>query len=191
MKSALPVLAVLGALSSAALAAPNDGIVGTYARVEVGRGTLGLSGTASWPGSSDHDQAAKLFAGYRFEQGLGIELGYAALGSFSQHRRVGNASVIQTGKGRSVFGAAPAACPWARSLPCMAAWACRRARVSGTNQLPQAESPIGSKTSVLFGLGFEYRPRPNIALTLNYDNYGQLSNQVKASALLFGLHFTL
>ena len=43
----------------------------------------------------------------------------------------------------------------------------------------------------MFGLGADYRPRSNIALTPNYDNYGKLSNKVKASAVLFGLHFTI
>ena len=63
--------------------------------------------------------------------------------------------------------------------------------VSGTNLLPDANNLMGSKNSVLLGLGAEYRPRPNIALTVNYDSYGKLSNNVKANALLFGLHFTL
>ena len=64
-------------------------------------------------------------------------------------------------------------------------------RVFGADRLPQADPLSGSTVSPLIGLGAEYRPRSNIALTLNYDNYGKLSGQVKASALLFGLHFTL
>ena len=64
-------------------------------------------------------------------------------------------------------------------------------KVSGTNVLPASDNSIGSKTSVLFGLGAEYRPKPNVALTVNYDSYGKLSNNVKASGLVFGLHFTL
>lgn len=63
-------------------------------------------------------------------------------------------------------------------------------RVTGTDVLPEADQVTGAKTSALIGLGAEYRPRSNIALTLNYDHYGKLSNTVDASALLFGLHFT-
>ena len=64
-------------------------------------------------------------------------------------------------------------------------------KVSGTNLLPQGDNLTGAKTSAMFGLGVEYRPRSNVALTLNHDNYGKLSNKVKASAVLFGLHFTI
>jgi opacity protein-like surface antigen len=52
--------------------------------------------------------------------------------------------------------------------------------VSGTNVLPAGNSLIGTKTSVLFGLGVEVRPTSNVALTLNYDDYGHLSKSVKA-----------
>lgn len=191
MKSSILALAVLGALSAPAHATPNDGIVGAYARVEVGASNFGVSSATPRSGSDDHGQAVKAFGGYRFDAGLGVELGYAALGSFSELITIGGTSSQQKLKGRSVLAAATGRWPVGESFAWHGRLGLSSGRVFGTDRLPQAEQRIGGKTSPWIGLGVEYRPRSNLALTLNYDDYGKLSNKVKASALLFGLHFTL
>jgi OOP family OmpA-OmpF porin len=191
MKSSILALAILGVLSSQAQAAPNDGIVGAYARVEVGASSFGLSSTSLQSRSADHGQAAKIFGGYRFDAGPGIEVGYAALGSFGEVVAAGGTSGQQDLKGRSVFAAATGRWPMGESFALHGRLGLSSGRVFGTDRLPQADQRIGGKTSALIGLGAEYRPRSNIALTLSYDNYGKLSNEVRASTLLFGLHFTL
>ena len=184
-------LTILSTVTFAAQAAPNDGIVGAYARVEVGRSNLVLSSSLPEVAASEHDQAVKLFGGYRFNENLGIEIGYAALGSFSKNAIVGGASVKQDGTARSVFAVATGRMPVGESFALHGRQGPSFGKVSGTNLLPEGDNLMGSKTSVLLGLGAEYRPKPNIALTVNYDSYGKLSNNVKASALVFGLHFTL
>lgn len=191
MKSSLLALAAFCALSPAAQAAPNDGIAGAYARVEVGRSSFGLTDTAPRSASDDHGDAAKVFGGYRFDSGLGFELGYAALGRFSETFTVGGSSVQQTLKGRSVFAAATGRWPLGESYALQGRLGLSSGWVTGSDQPPQVEALTGRKTSALIGFGAEYRPRPNIALTLGYDHYGRLSNKVRASALMFGLHFTL
>lgn len=191
MKTSILALAILGVLTSQARAAPNDGIAGAYARVEVGASHFGVAGTTLRSGTDDHSQAAKVFGGYRFDSGLGIEVGYAALGSFSELVLVGGDSVQQNLKGRSMFVAATGRWPVGESFALHGRLGLSSGRVFGTDRLPQTDQRTGGKTSALIGLGAEYRPRSNIALTLNYDNYGKLSNEVRASALLFGLHFTL
>jgi OmpA-OmpF porin, OOP family len=190
MKTSILALAILGALSSAVQAAPNDGIVGAYARVEVGHSSFGLSGPSTRLEKDDHGQAAKIFGGYRFDNGLGFEAGYAALGRFSETIAVGSSSVQQEAKARSVFAAATGRLPVGDGFALHGRLGLSAGRVTGTDVLPEADRLTGAKTSALIGLGAEYRPRSNIALTLNYDNYGKLSDTVSASALLFGLHFT-
>ena len=191
MKSTLLILSLLGTWSLAAQAAPNDGIVGAYARVEVGRSQFALSGTRQPSSTDDSGQAIKVFGGYRFDEHVGVEAGYAALGSFSETVNVGGANVTQEGKARSLFGAATGRLPLGESFAVHGRLGLSAGKVSGTNGLPAGDTLMGSKTSVLFGLGAEYRPRPNVALTVNLDRYGKLSNKVKASALVFGFHFTL
>jgi OmpA-OmpF porin, OOP family len=118
-------------------------------------------------------------------------VGYAALGWFSEVVTVGGASGPQDLKGRSVFAAATGRWPVGESFALQGRLGLSSGQVFGTDRLPQADQRIGGKISPLIGLGAEYRPRSDIALTLSYDNYGKLSDEVRASALLFGLHFTL
>ncbi len=184
-------LAMLSTIAVSAHAAPNDGIVGAYARVEVGRSYFDLSGALPQAGSDNHGQAVILFGGYRLNENFGVEAGYAALGSFTKSVIVSGASVQQDGKARSVFGVATGRMPVSESLALQGRVGLSFGEVSGTNLLPDGDNLMGSKTSMLFGLGLEYRPKSNVALTINYNNYGQLSDNVKASALVFGLHFTL
>ncbi len=191
MKTSLFALAILSTATAAALAAPNDGIVGSYLRVEGGRSNFGVSTTGPRDGSNDHAQAAKLFGGYRFNENFGVELGYAALGSFSESVVVGGAVVRQDGKASSLFGAATGRLPLNESFALHGRLGLSSGKVRGTDLMPQGDTLTGGKTSMLFGLGVEYRPKSNIALTLNYDSYGKLSNKVKANALVFGFHFTL
>ncbi len=186
---------ILGTFASAAQAAPNDGIVGPYARVEVGRSNFALSSSLPRTGSDERGQAVKLFGGYRFNENVGVEAGYAALGSFSESVNVSvsgaGSSIKQDGKARSIFAVATGRLPLGESLALHSRLGVSSGKVSGTNLLPESDKLTGSKTSALFGLGAEYRPKPNVALTVNYDNYGRLSNNVKASALVLGVHFTL
>ncbi len=191
MKTSLFVLSLLSTLSLAAQATPNDGIVGAYARVEVGRSYLGLPGKLPQASTDEHGSAIKFFGGYRFDENLGVEAGYVALGSFSETIQVGGAGVTQTGKARSIFGAATYRLPLGESVALHGRLGLSSGKVSGTNVLPAGDKLMGSRTSVLVGFGAEYRPRPNLALTVNVDSYGKLSNNVNASALLFGVHFTL
>lgn len=191
MKSSIYALAILSTFSFAAQAAPNDGIVGPYARVEVGRSNFALSNTLPQVESDDHGKAVKFFGGYRLNEYFGIEAGYVALGSFSTTVIVGSASVKQDGRARSIFGAATGRLPLDESFALHGRLGLSAGKVSGTNLLPEANNLMRNKSSVLYGLGAEYRPMPNIALTINYDSYGKLSNNVKANALIFGLHFTL
>ena len=191
MKASILALALLCTLTLAARAAPNDGIVGAYARVEVGRSNFGLSSTLPQVASNEHGQAVKLFGGYPFNENLGVEVGYAALGSFTKSVMVAGASVKQDGTARSVFGVATGRMPVADSFALHGRLGLSFGKVSGTNLLSEGDNLMGSKTSVLFGVGAEYRLKPNVALTVNYDSYGKLSNSVTASALVFGLHFTL
>ena len=191
MKSSFFVLSLLSTFALAAQAAPNDGLSGAYARVEVGQSNFSLSSALPQTGSDERGQAVKVFGGYRFNENLGVEAGYAALGRFSESVTVGGASLKQDGKARSIFGAATGRLPLGESFALHGRLGLSSGKVSGTNVLPAGGNLMGSKTSVLLGVGAEYRPKPNVALTVNVDSYGKLSNKVKASALVFGLHVTL
>ena len=110
---------------------------------------------------------------------------------FSESATVGGASVRKDGKARSVFGGATGRLPVGESLAVHGRLGLPSGRVSGSNVLPAGDKLTGSKTAVLCAFGAACRPKPNVALTLDFDSHGKLSNKVKASAVAVGLHFTL
>ena len=63
-------------------------------------------------------------------------------------------------------------------------------KVSGDYSAPNRSTVFGSKYSLWVGVGAENRRKPNVAWTLNCDSFGKLSNNVQASGLVLGLHFT-
>jgi opacity protein-like surface antigen len=48
----------------------------------------------------------------------------------------------------------------------------------------------GHKASPLLGVGAEYKVNRNVALTLNLDGYGKVSENVKASAATLGMRYS-
>ncbi len=197
MKLSLISLALLCTLAPAAQAAQastsDDNTaspgVGPYARVEIGRTHFSLSNALPQVGVEHRGSAAKFFGGYRFNENLGVEGGYAALGSFSQSVTLGGATVRQDGKARSLYAAATGRLPLGESFALHGRLGVSFGKVSGTSVLPAGNNLLGSTASGLLGVGAEYRPTRNVALTVNYDNYGHLSDKVQASSLVFGVHF--
>jgi OOP family OmpA-OmpF porin len=176
---------------SVAIAAPNDGITGAYVRVDIGRSDFRLSSATPRSNPDDQGQVIKLFGGYRFNENLGVELGVAALGSIGATVEVAGQGVDARAKGRAVFGVATGRLPLGESFALHGRLGLSAGKVSGSDGLPPSDSPLGSRTSAMAGLGVEYRPRPHVALTFGYDDYGRLSRNAKASAVLLGLHVTL
>lgn len=189
MNKSILVIALLSTLALSAEAAPNDGVLGPYARVEVGRTFYNLSSTLPQVSSDERGNALKFFGGYRFNENFGTEFGYAALGSFSESVKIGGATVKQDGKARSIFAVATGRLPLSDSFALHSRLGLSSGKVSGTNVLPTGDNLTGSTTSLMFGVGAEYKPVSNVALTVNYDDYGRLSKKVKADSLVFGLHF--
>ena len=189
MKQSILAIALLSTLALSAQAAPNDGVVGPYARVEVGRTNFSLSSKLPQVSNDETGNAAKFFGGYRFTENFGAEVGYSALGSFSETVKIGSGSVKQDGKARSVFAVATGRLPLSESFALHGRLGLSSGKVTGTNVLPEGDNLMGSKRSALIGVGAEYKPMPNVAMTVNYDSYGKLSNNVKADSVVLGVHF--
>ena len=186
MKTSMLIAALLCGTTLVAHAARRDEANGPYAGVEVGRTSYSLSSSLPVTDRDRRGDAIKLFGGYQFNEWFGVEGGYARLGSFSQSTTVGSATVKQDGSARSFFGAVTARTQLGESFSVHGRLGLSSGKVSGTNLLPAGEELTGSKRSVMFGVGAEYKLLPNVALTVDYDNFGKVSNKVKASTLGFG-----
>lgn len=180
------LLWLLFAWLPATQAAPNDGIVGSYVRAEFGSSSFGLPEASTTWASDDRGRAGKLFYGYRFDERWGVELGYGKLGSFRLGVSRNGIAGSSPARGRASNGFAVAT----GRLPLGNTWA-TLVRGGLSSGRVRGDGVAGSKTSPTLGIGVEYRPRPSLVMTLNYDNYGELADELKARSLVFGLHFTL
>ncbi|WP_164885182.1 outer membrane beta-barrel protein [Rubrivivax rivuli] len=187
----LPGLLALCAAIPAAVAAPNDGVVGAYARVDVGRSHFARMPSTVLQVADSQDLAVKFYLGYRFDERLGLEAGHVRLGSFSEVDRQGDAGPPLGRSARAWFVAASGRLAVAPSLFLQGRLGLSAGRVSGATRPSTTSTLTGDRTAVMLGLGAEYRPSPRLTLTLNHDSYGRVAAHVKARALLFGLHITL
>lgn len=179
--------AALMLAAQAAQAAPQSDELGAYGGLAVGRSSFKLPG-ASVPitGKDSRDTAYKLYGGYRLNEHFGVEAGYARLGKFSEQATLGSGAVTQEGKGSSFYIAGTGRYALNEQFALQGRLGVARNKVSGTNLLPAGDSLQGSKTSLMWGVGAEYKLSKNLALTADYDNYGKVSSNVKASTFLLG-----
>ncbi len=180
------IASLLAASSIAAQAAPKDESIGPYAGAEIGRSNFSLKSTNPVTASDKHGNALSIFGGYNFDPNFGAEVGYTRFGSFSATESVGGVSTQQDGSARSVYGVGTARARLSESFGVHGRAGVSFGKVSGTNVLPASDQLTGSKTSLLVGLGADFKLTPNVTLTADYDHYGKLSNNVKANTLMFG-----
>ncbi|MEJ6001527.1 porin family protein [Paucibacter soli] len=184
---ALVSAAALMLVAQAAQAAPQSDEPGAYGGLSVGRSSFNLPGASvAITGKDGRDTAYKLYGGYRLNEHFGVEAGYARLGSFSEQATLASGSVTQEGKASSFYAAATARHALTEQFALQGRLGVARSKVSGSNLLPAGDSLQGSKTSVMWGVGAEVKLAKNLALTADYDNYGKVSDKVKASTFMLG-----
>lgn len=62
--------------------------------------------------------------------------------------------------------------------------------VSGDNLPSDAHRAPGHKRSLMAGIGAEYQPWDRVALSISYDYYGKLSDEISAGSLSAGARFS-
>jgi opacity protein-like surface antigen len=180
------IVSLAAAFSVAAQAAPRDESIGPYAGAEVGRANFSLKNTNPVTASDKSGNAISIFGGYNFDPNFGAEVGYTRFGSFSETESVGGVDTRQDGSARSFYGVGTARAKLSDSFGVHGRAGVSFGKVSGTNVLPASDQLTGSKTSLLVGLGADFKLTPNVTLTADYDHYGKVSNNVKANTLMFG-----
>lgn len=163
---------------------------GPYVGAALGRTSfsaknLGLPKT----GSDESAQASKVYGGYRFSDRLGVEAGYVRLGNAVETLTVGNNAVSQTVKARSLYVAATSRLPLSSDFALTGKAGVSFGRASGSNVLPVAADMTGSKRSFMWGIGAEYQLTNALALTADFDHFGQVSNKMRANLFSAGVRY--
>ena len=176
---------------SIAHAAKSDDATGLYVGGGLGGSAFSAGATSSPKISTDETgRALKVYGGYQLHENFGVEAGYVRLGRLEDKFNVGGTTVKQSVTGRSLYVAGTGRLLLSESFALTGKAGISFGKTSGTNVLASADSLIGSKRSLMVSVGADYRLNRNVALTVDYERYGKLSNRVKADALLVGARFS-
>lgn len=189
----LMFIGLLGAASLPAQAASNsaEDVTGPYIGGALGRSdfnhhNLGVPRV----GGDEHDTAGKVYGGYRFNEFFGVEGGYARLGSFTERVTLGNGSTVdQNGRGRSFYVAGTGRYALSQKFALTGRLGLSSGRVSGTSVMPAGTKVIGSSGALMVGVGAEFQIAQKIALTLDYDRFGRLSDKISGNLISAGVRF--
>jgi OOP family OmpA-OmpF porin len=136
---------------------------------------------------SDSDTGAKLFGGYQVNPMFGIEAGYAVLGEMPQ--RAGN--IIISAEPTSLYLAATATFPLAPQFHLTGKLG--YARNTTKLRLSGYANDKEDDNSMVVGIGASYALQNNLALVLEYENFGKVikNNGIKLKADLLSVGLRL
>jgi OmpA-OmpF porin, OOP family len=181
----------LATASFGAHAAKADDIAGPYIGASLGASYFDTQGVAALPvGSDKGGVAARVYGGYQLSENFGVQVGWTTLRRLEANYVGSVGTIKQTASGRSLYVAGTGRLPLGESFALTGKAGISFGKASGTNTLSAADSLIGSKRSLMVGFGGEYRLNRDIALTVDYERYGKLSNKLSAAALFAGARFS-
>jgi OOP family OmpA-OmpF porin len=161
-----------------------------YVGAAIGRTSFSTKGLGlPKVGSDESAQASKVYGGYRFSDRLGVEGGYVRLGSALEKLTVGSNTVAQSVDARSLYVAATSRLTLSQDFALTGKAGVSFGKVSGTNVLAATADMIGSKRSFMWGVGAEYQLTSALALTADFDHFGQLSSKVRANLFSAGVRY--
>lgn len=171
---------LVAALSLVGLIASVNASAQTYVGADIGRaGTEVSDGSMS---AKITDNGYKLYAGYEINKNFGAEIGYANLGSFTESSTsykpsalyVAGTATYPINEQASVFG----------KLGVSA----NRAKISDAGN-----SDTFTHTGLLIGVGAAYNVTSNVALVLEYVNFGKIAEEgsahVKTDLVSVGIRY--
>ncbi len=190
LQFAAPLLSMLAISSAWAANMDTTQATGPYVGAALGRTSfstknLGVPKT----GSDESAQASKVYGGYRFSNLVGVEAGYVRLGSAVETLTVGNNTVSQGVTARSLYVAATSRLPLSTDFALTGKAGISFGKASGANLLPASTDMTGSTRAFMWGVGAEYQLTDALALTADFDHFGQVSSKVRANLFSAGVRY--
>ena len=188
----IAITAGLVSISHAAESAPEASDArGPYVGIGLGVSKLG-------PRDDGHDgthgappAAAKLYGGYQLTEAWGVEAGLVELGRVHNDLTASDGSSVRhSGDARSMYVAGTGRMALGSGFSLTGKLGVSFGQVSGKNSADSSYTLGGHKASLMLGVGAEYKVNRNIALTLDLDGYGKVSEEVKASAATLGMRYS-
>jgi OOP family OmpA-OmpF porin len=164
---------------------------GGYVGGGFGQSTYDVDDAGATTTSRDESGSGfKLYGGYEFDQNWGVEVGYANLGKLKNVYNVLGTNVTRSAKSYSVYVAGTGTLPLNEqfSLFGKLGLATNHISVDGSaGGFTVSES--GSKSGMMFGVGAAYNVTKNVAVTLEYENFGKVAEDTKAQMWTVGARY--
>ncbi len=187
ISAALAVFVTWSGTASAADPAHDAGpyIGGSITRSDFNPEVLGLPSV-----SAEHaGLGGKAYGGYRFNEYVGIEAGYADLGSITGTQVANGATFEQRAKARAYYGAVTGRMPVSEAFALTGKLGVSYGRVRGDSTASAPTDLRGPRRSFMYGLGVEYRVSPRVAVVAEFERFGRVSDNVSASAVSAGIRY--
>jgi OOP family OmpA-OmpF porin len=133
------------------------------------------------------DGALRLFAGYQFDRHFGIEGGYLRTGHYTQTVNVNDVDVRQSVKSHAWYAAGTARLPIGTSFALTGTIGAAFGKVNGDNTVTGPESLLGTNTSVLAGIGAQYRVSDHTDLQLDMTGIDKVSQTMSAGVVTLSI----
>jgi OmpA-OmpF porin, OOP family len=182
-------IAILAAGFAAPFAAHAQG---AYIGLNVGQATHKVDDTAGVTTvSRDQTQTAyKVYGGYNFNKYFGVEGGYADFGSSKNVYRVSGTNVTLNYKAQAVYAAAVGNLPLNDQFSLFGKLGVTNNHASANASAGGVTARVsGNKSSALIGVGAAYNVTKNVAVALEYEDYGKTAEDAKANMWSLGVRY--
>lgn len=186
------ITAGLVSISHAAESVPESSDArGPYVGIGLGVSKLGPRNDAHDGVHGAPPVAAKLYGGYQLTDTWGVEAGLVQLGHVHKDLTASDGSSLRhNGDARSTYIAGTGRMALGSGFSLTGKLGMSFGQVHGKDSADSQYTLGGHKASPLLGVGTEYKLNRNVALTLNLDGYGKVSENVKASAATLGMRYS-
>jgi OOP family OmpA-OmpF porin len=134
--------------------------------------------------------AFKIYGGYNFDKNWGVEVGYADFGNPRNVYTVAGAPVTLDYRASAVYVAGTGTLPINDQFALFGKLGFSAGRVSGSvSGAGTTFTGSGSKSSVMGGIGASYSFTKNLAVVAEYEDFGKVNTDIRASMWSIGLRY--
>lgn len=164
---------------------------GAYIGFNAGQATHKVDDAGFTVVSHDETQTAyKLYGGYNFNKYFGVEAGYTDFGKSKNVYRVSGTNVSLDYKAQAIYAAAVGTLPLSDQFSLFGKLGVTANHASSTASAGSVSAQVsGNKSSALIGVGAAYNVTKNVAVALEYEDYGKTAEDAKAKMWSLGVRY--
>jgi OOP family OmpA-OmpF porin len=158
---------------------------GPYAGVGFGHSRFEIDPISS---TRDTDNGVlRLYGGYQVNSHFAAEAGYVRTGHFIETRPVDGVEITEKAMTRAIYASAIGRMPVTEAFLITGRVGIAYGDVNNDEMAPGPNSVFGSRSSLMFGVGAQYRMSDRLSLALDVDSIAHESRRVSADIVTFSI----